>query len=296
MFTVFLQNHAEIWKALLEHYFPYDGVKKPRGLDVTAGTKATWIEIDENPCPCCKSIHYDVVFCDRDPIWCHEDELKAKKFKEEKDKISKTKKWGKLPKEKIIQEVERRVQEWVKKSMDPLRDILVRDIDTDTYTDLGVFDFLFADFPYLIGRQNAFNYSNKPGATSHNAGLTGPKSWSASELSTYVANPTVEAFNNRIKKLNEKAAEVMKPGGLLFVKVMNVRHEGELINHVVSFINLLTNFKQIDWGIYIKTSGSTTWKIKNHLQTLNGSWLIFELIKKVEEEKSTLDSVIKKNE
>ncbi len=245
---------------------------------IAHNTKATWWDLLEQICSCCKTLHYDVIFCDRDPLWLHEGELKTQYFDEEVSKLSRTKKWGVLTETEIKIEATRRVNERISKSIDILRDIIVKDIDFDSYKELGVFDAGFADFPYLIGRSNAFNY-NKPGVVSHSQGLsqgmTGPRSWSTSGLETYVANPNVEAFNNRVKKLNVKASEVIKPNGFLFIKIMNPRHNNQLINHDVTFINELTNFVCIDRATYIR-SGATTWTINGHMQNLTGSWMVFQ--------------------
>ena len=285
MFTVTLEQHAKLWKDLLEFYFPYDGKNKARGIDFTAGTKATWWDIlpKDKICTCCNELHYDLVFCDRDPLYLHEKELRIEFFNEVIYKISKTKKWGPLPEADRIKEAERRVDERIHKALDPLRDIKIKDINKDTYLEFGILDFGFVDFPYLIGRNNAFNYSNKKRypSSSHSQALYGDRSWGTSKLGTYVANPTVKAFNDRVKKLNLRAAEVIRPGGLLFAKVMNVRYNGELINHYFTFIKELTNFKNIDGSTYIRTSGATTWKLPRNMQNINGFWLVFERLAKI---------------
>ncbi len=287
MFTVTLEQHAKLWKDLLEFYFPYDGKNKPRGIDFTAGTKAIYWDMlpKDKLCPCCKELHYDFTFCDRDPLYLHEKQLRIEFFDEIIYKLSQTKKWKKVSEEARIKEAKTRVDERIHKSLDPLRDIHVKDIDSDSYIEFGDFNFGCADFPYLIGRQNAFNYTNKKKypTSSHSQALYGDRSWGTSQLGTYVANPSVKAFNDRVKKLNVRAAEVILPGGLLFVKVMNVRHNKELINHDVTFINELTNFKSVDRSTYIRTSGATTWKLEKHMQNINGFWLVFErLAKKIE--------------
>jgi hypothetical protein len=278
VFTVLLDKHAAIWKRLLEFFLPYDGVNRPRIIDFTAGTKATWWDVLEQKCPCCKHIHYDITWCDRDPVWLHEAELRDLYFNEEYVKLRKAKKWKLSGEEALNIEAKRRVEARVSKSIDPLRDIIQRDIEKDSYLDLGIHQAGFIDPPYLIGRNNAFDYHPKERLNrvtmSHSQGMYGPRSWGSSQLGTYVANPTVESFNERIRQLNVKAAEVIEPNGFLFVKVMNVRYDGELINHDVTMIHELTNFKNQERAIYIR-QGVTTWIIPGHLQILNVFWMVF---------------------
>ncbi len=144
-----------------------------------------------------------------------------------------------------------------------------RSLLTDNYDDLGVHDALVFDPPYLIGR-TCFNYS-------HTEKLEGPRSWSSDKLPKYVANPTIEAFDERVRGLLRIAPTVLKPNGILIVKVMDPRHNGQLIDHHIRIVNILREkFDLIDHGIYIR-QGATNFKIKGHLQNLHGHYLIFRL-------------------
>jgi hypothetical protein len=281
LFTIFLDKQAALFKQLLEKFVPWNGSGPfPRGIDFTSGTKATWWDLIEKVCPHCKQMHYDIVWCDQDPLYLHETELRAEYYKDEFVKLRRSKNWKKQPGEDKVDyihrlqiETNRRVEKRVNRSIDPLRDILQRDLFQDSYEDLGQFDFGFADFPYLIGR-SSFDYPSKQKVMSHSQGMYGPRSWGSTKLETYVANPDVATFNRRVQILNEKAAAIIKPGGLLFIKIMNPRHKKKLINHDVTFINELGHFVCEDRGVYIR-QGATTWSTEDHLQNLNGFWLVF---------------------
>ncbi len=157
------------------------------------------------------------------------------------------------------------------------KEIHVKDLFTDDYSDLGLHDGALFDPPYLIGR-DSFDYSAK---VSHLGQLIpmqyqGKRSWGANRLEKYVANPTVEHFNRRVKHLNDKAPTVLKESGVLFVKVMNCYYKKHYIAHDVTITNLLTNFELIDKITYIR-QGATTWTTKNHAQNLTGYWMVYRV-------------------
>jgi hypothetical protein len=226
LFSIFLDNHAEIWERLLEFYYPNGA----RVIDFTYGTGAIWWNIFEK-----KKVQYTVTRCDAAPN-------------------------GKVLKE----------------------DVFTKDLTKDDYTGLGQHDAAVFDPPYLIGR-SSFDYPNKSKVLNSNITGTqilamqyqGARSWAANKLDNYVANPTLEVFNQRVRGLNERAPTVIKDAGLLFVKVMDPRNDGSLVAHHVNIINALTNFQLIDLGVYIR-QGATTWKVKGHLQNLHGYWMVFQ--------------------
>ena len=152
-----------------------------------------------------------------------------------------------------------------------------KDLLRDDYSDLGLHDVGVFDPPYLIGR-GSFDVPNAKKGVVPTA-LQGPRSWSQDELGKYTTNRTVTDFNQRVEGLRQRAPQAIKRGGLLLVKVMDVRNNGSLVPHHVSCINILSkSFDYIDTGIYIR-QGATTWKPKEGLQGLHGYWLVFRLRK-----------------
>ncbi len=157
-----------------------------------------------------------------------------------------------------------------------LDNIIIKNLVKDDYSDLGFHDVGVFDPPYLIGR-NGYDYSAsvKKGNLIP-AQLQGKRSWSADELTKYTGNPSLSVFNERVLGLKQRAKQVIKPEGLLFVKVMDPRYEKKLISHHINIVNTLQpEYELIDHCIYIR-QGSTTWKVKNHLQNLHGHWLILK--------------------
>ncbi|MHB1910373.1 MAG: hypothetical protein ACYCQJ_16125 [Nitrososphaerales archaeon] len=225
MFTIFLDNHADIWERLLKFYYP-EGAKV---IDFTYGTGAMWWNIYE------KELDYSVTKTDASPN------------------------------DKVLKE-----------------GVIVKDLTKDDYSELGIHDCALFDPPYLIGR-SSFDYPNKSKVLDSNVAGTqllalqyqGKRSWGANKLDNYVANPTLEVFNQRVEALNHVAPTVLCDDSLLFVKVMDPRHNGSLVPHHVNIINALTNFRLYDIGIYVR-QGATTWKVKGHLQNLHGYYLIFQ--------------------
>ena len=60
------------------------------------------------------------------------------------------------------------------------------------------------------------------------------------------------------------------------VKVMDVRDGGHMVPHHISTANILSkSFDLVDIAIYIR-QGATTWKSREHLQSLHGYWLILK--------------------
>ena len=158
--------------------------------------------------------------------------------------------------------------------------VIKKNILTDTYDEFGPFDIVTFDPPYLIGR-DSFDYSAavKDGQLVAHTPLQyqGNRSW-GKDRQKYVANQSVEDFNNRVKALNEKAPKMMKPDGRLIVNVMDPRWKGDLVPHHFNIWLLLTNFKLIDHLVSIR-QGATTWVVKGHAQNLHGHYLVFRLKK-----------------
>ncbi len=226
MFTVLMDNHADIWERLLEFYYPGGA----RVIDFTYGTGAIWWNIFEKA-----KTKYSLTRCDA------------------------------APNEKVKGE-----------------GVIVKDLTRDDYSELGLHDCAVFDPPYLIGR-NSFDYPSKSKVLDSNIAGTqvlamqyqGKRSWAANKLNKYVANATLQVFNDRVLGLNQRSPSALKDGGLLFVKVMDPRHDGSLIAHHINIVNALTNFRLSDLGVYIR-QGATTWKVKGHLQNLHGYWMVFQ--------------------
>jgi hypothetical protein len=146
------------------------------------------------------------------------------------------------------------------------RKVKRKNLLTSDYTKLGKHDCALFDPPYLIKR-TSFDYQQ-----------VRKNSWSADKnRKKYTQNQSIDIFNQRVKSLAEKAHTFLKPNGILLIKIMDPRHNGELIPHHHNIINLLSNkFELIDLAIYVRL-GATTWKINGHLQNLHGYWEAFRL-------------------
>lgn len=284
-FSVMMEKQADELQALIELYFK--DYKVVRALDFTYGTGSLWWNytkkdsIEMKPRSCCGTFPLELTKCDRDPAWLHKDETEIRLMSEYYAKKYASKKAAKMETEArknyAIAEAQKIVTRKLAQMIDPA--VLVRDISKDQYDDLGQHDMALFDPPYLIGR-DSFDYSAKVVAGELvPQQYQGARSWGGNGLSKYVANPDVETFNERVRQLNLKAPAVLKSKGLLIVKVMNPRYEGKLVEHDRNIRNILAdpttgNFEVEDVGIYVR-QGATTWASENHLQNLNGFWLIF---------------------
>jgi hypothetical protein len=139
-----------------------------------------------------------------------------------------------------------------------------RDLTKNDYADLGMHDAGLFDPPYLISRVS-FDYP--PDLARKSKGQ-----WSRSSLSRHVENQSLQEFHERVEALNVKALQCVRQ--LLFIKVLDPRHKGELIPHSFDIWKTLTHWTLIDHAIYIR-QGATTWTVKNHLQNLHGHWMAF---------------------
>jgi hypothetical protein len=137
---------------------------------------------------------------------------------------------------------------------------IIRDLMRHWYTDLGRHGAALFDPPHLIKRES-LDYE-------------GPSAWRKRGLARHTTNQSLHEFNERVRMLNIKAPCVLKPGGLLFCKIMDPRYKGQLIPHHFTLWQLLTNFTLIDHAVYIR-QGATTWSPKRNLQNLHGHWLVF---------------------
>lgn len=260
-FTTLLAKHAEILQNLVQMYFPQASGDSPvKALDFTYGKGALWWNLIP-PCQCCKKSHVQLTKCDARPTWEQYDEAKKA-----------------LESSEIDKELRQKLQHFVN-TIDSgkvllERDVLKRSLFIDSYSDLGLHDVALFDPPYLIGR-NSFDYSVKvaTGGQLIPMQYQGPRSWGF-EIAKYVQNQTLELFNERVRQVNLKAPTILNEKGLLFVKIMDVRHDGALIAHHSNIIRDLTHFEIVDLGVYVR-QGATTWTIKGHLQSLHGYWMIF---------------------
>lgn len=280
-----MQKQADELQTLIELYFPEHTTI--RAIDFTYGTGALWWNytkkdsIELKPRFCCNTYPLELTKCDRDPAWLHKDETEKRLLNEYYVKKYASKKATKMEesarKQFALAEAQTIVQRKLAQMIDPT--VLVKDISKDAYVDLGKHDIALFDPPYLIGR-DSFDYSAKVVAGELvPQQYQGARSWGGNGLSKYVANPDIETFNERVRQINVKAPTVLKQNGVLFVKVMNPRFEGRLVEHDRTIRNILAdpvtgNFMVEDVGIYVR-QGATTFVTKNHLQNLNGFWLIF---------------------
>src|SRR5262249_31133851 len=93
-------------------------------------------------------------------------------------------------------------------------DVVIKNILTDDYPDLGHFHGGLYDPLYLIGRMSLdYRLSKKKHTLSRD--FQGERGFTE----RHVCNQSIEVFNERIVALNDKAASVIDDGGLLFVKV-----------------------------------------------------------------------------
>jgi hypothetical protein len=173
-------------------------------------------------------------------------------------------------------------------------EIIKLDLTKDDYSHLGLHDVGIFDPPYLIGRPS-FDYPSKSKVLNSNISGTqvlamqyqGPRSWAAQKLDKFVCNLKPEVFRERLNGFARVAPTVIKDDGLLFVKLMNPRHDGKLMDWTFETkVALMKDFEKIDEQIYIR-QGSTTWKPRKgkdengrvkykHLQNLHGFWTIFQ--------------------
>lgn len=251
-FTVMLSNQADQLADLLQLYYP-QGCKI---LDFTYGKGALWWRVFETPY---LNEMYKVTACDAisDP---KENTLE-----------------GYLPDE---------AQAPIPTKQEKVN---VKNIFTDDYSDLGKHELALFDPPYLLGR-NSFDYSVKVGTGGMLIPMQyqGPRSWGASDLARFTRNQDLPTFLKRVECIADKAPSILKPKGILIVKVLDVRNKGHLIPHHINITNIMQkNFELIDTGVYIR-QGSTTWRVKGHLQNLNGFWLAFQLRDRANMENGTL--------
>jgi hypothetical protein len=143
---------------------------------------------------------------------------------------------------------------------------IVRDLITDSYEDLGQHDAAVFDPPCLV-RRLSFDYPLRDKGTARGQ-------WRSRRLERHVTNQSVSQFNDRLEALNIKAPSILKPQGLLFCKVMDVRFKDELVPHHFEVWKRLANFRLVDHGVYLR-QGATTWGSKRHLQNLHGHWMVF---------------------
>lgn len=155
--------------------------------------------------------------------------------------------------------------------------VIQKNIVSDSYADLGLFDACIFDPPYLYGRQS-FDYTARQKKGQNvviPTALQGKNSWGSHGLDTFVSNKNPEEFTARAMAFSERAAEVLKSNGLAFVKVMDTRFKKELIdNHGIVIQAMKPKFKLDAICPYVK-SGAMTWD--NHTTPLvaHGYWLIF---------------------
>lgn len=152
-----------------------------------------------------------------------------------------------------------------------------KDIFADDYADLGKHKAGIFDPPYLIGR-SSFDYSAKVNGDGALVPMQyqGKRSWGTKGVGTYTSNQTVDKFNERVRHINNKAPTTLEPEGMLFVKVLDPRHNKRLVQHHINVVNILTNFTLDCVFVYIR-QGATTWKVKGTGQNLHGYWLAFRL-------------------
>lgn len=151
--------------------------------------------------------------------------------------------------------------------------IIKKDLLTDDYSEFYPCDCAVFDPPYIYGHQ-VFDHSNKKKTSPMSMQKQGPRSWATDSRFSENRNPTV--FVERVKALNRIALQCLRPGALLFVKVMDVRFNGKLIlNHDLVEDNL-TNFECYAMNVYL-AGGAKTWT--NHAEGSHGYWMVFKLIK-----------------
>lgn len=154
----------------------------------------------------------------------------------------------------------------------PINGEYKRNIIDDDYGDLGLHDAGVFDPPYLYGHQ-VFDYSlsqKKPLSMQK----MGANSWAFDPRFSKNKNETV--FIERVKALNVKALQCLKNDSLLFVKVMDPRHNTGLVLNHLFMVEHLTNFVCHAIFIYY-AGGAKTWR--NHAELSHGYWMVFKLVK-----------------
>jgi hypothetical protein len=144
--------------------------------------------------------------------------------------------------------------------------VIKKDLFVDNYSDLGLHDAGIFDPPYIYGHQ-VFNYQ-----TPTSMQKQGKNSWGNDPRFSENKNP--EQFRDRVIAVNKAALQCIKPGGLLFVKVMDTRFKGKLIlNHDIIQDNLMA-FECYAIYIYL-AGGAHTWK--HHAENSHGYWMVFKM-------------------
>ncbi|MHB8603385.1 MAG: hypothetical protein ACYC9R_12200 [Nitrosotalea sp.] len=290
MFTVTLDKQSATFKQILEMLFPKKQFvgQQVKAIDFTFGTGSLWWDILDDPCPCCNSFHFQVTKCDADPSWLDEPEILSNLRQIYLDKYQNQKRFLRIQDEKerhdkIWQSAFDKAKQLTEQYCD--KTVIQKNIFNDSYAELGSHKFGVFDPPYLYGNRQAFDYPaggmdgliekvNSSHITPMQ--LQGPRSWGANGLKKFVGNKSVEEFEERLRKLNEKAPTVLEPKGVLIVKVMDPRHDGKLITNHTKCENLLTNFEVTNIGPYIR-QGATTFSTEKNFQNLHGYWMTFRL-------------------
>jgi len=138
---------------------------------------------------------------------------------------------------------------------------------TDDYSDLGLFDAGVFDPPYKYSTE-VFNYE-KPVSMQKQ----GKNSWGNNPQ--FATNKNLAVFIDRLDALNRVALQCMKKESLLFVKMMDVR-DGKLILNHVHVLKHLTNFECHAMFVYL-AAGAHTWK--HHAENSYGYWMVMRMTK-----------------
>lgn len=151
-------------------------------------------------------------------------------------------------------------------------DIIKKNLLTDDYADLGMFDAGVFDPPYIIkaNKRKVFNYESPTSMQKQ-----GKNSWGTNPQ--FTENKTSQVFIERVQGLNRAALQCIKPGGFLFVKVMDVRDKGWLVPNHLYVCQNLSGFKYYATFIYY-AGGAKTWK--GHAESAHGYWLVFRRLEK----------------
>lgn len=155
--------------------------------------------------------------------------------------------------------------------------VIKKSLYDDDYSDLGIHEAGVFDPPYLYGHQ-AFDYpisGQKQTGTFDkiiSAQKQGKNSWATQDR--FTQNKNEQSFIERVQALNRSAPQCMKKGALLFVKIMDPRHNTKLILNHVHIINHLTNFECYSIAPYF-AGGAKTWK--NHAELAHGYWMVFRM-------------------
>lgn len=144
-------------------------------------------------------------------------------------------------------------------------DVVQKNVLADDYSDLGQFEAGVFDPPYKYGHQ-VFNYQSPTSMQKQ-----GKNSWGNDERFSQNKNP--QEFIERVKALDKVAGTVIKKCGILFAKVMDVRHNGKLIPNHILIVENLTNFELYATYIYL-AAGAHTWV--HPAENAHGYWLVFK--------------------